>query len=409
MLLAGGQGERLYPLTKDRAKPAVPFAGVYRIIDFTLSNCINSGIRRIHVLTQYKSISLHRHVLMGWNIFNTELGEFIDLIPPQQRTSESWYLGTADAIFQNIYTLDQERPGYVLILAGDHIYRMDYGEMLEFHVENQADLTIACVEVPRTEATRLGVMEVDASWRVVGFEEKPAEPKPLPERPDQSLASMGIYVFNTEKLVRELFEDARRGPEETSHDFGKDIIPHMVRAGDRVFAFPFRDAQGRGRAYWRDIGTLDSYYAANMELIQAEPVFDLYDPQWPWRTYQHQLPPAKTVHAYREQGRVGMALDSLLSPGCIVSGGQVERVIMSPRVRINSFAFVSDSILMENVNVGRHARIQRAIIDKDVDIPPGDVIGFNLEEDRRRFKVTEGGIVVVPKGLILGKPAGSVP
>jgi glucose-1-phosphate adenylyltransferase len=409
MLLAGGQGERLYPLTKDRAKPAVPFAGVYRIIDFTLSNCINSGIRRIHVLTQYKSISLHRHVLMGWNIFNTELGEFIDLIPPQQRTSESWYLGTADAIFQNIYTLDQERPGYVLILAGDHIYRMDYGEMLEFHVENQADLTIACVEVPRTEATRLGVMEVDASWRVVGFEEKPAEPKPLPERPDQSLASMGIYVFNTEKLVRELFEDARRGPEETSHDFGKDIIPHMVRAGDRVFAFPFRDAQGRGRAYWRDIGTLDSYYAANMELIQAEPIFDLYDPQWPWRTYQHQLPPAKTVHAYREQGRVGMALDSLLSPGCIVSGGQVERVIMSPRVRINSFAFVSDSILMENVNVGRHARIQRAIIDKDVDIPPGDVIGFNLEEDRRRFKVTEGGIVVVPKGLILGKPDGSVP
>lgn len=409
MLLAGGQGERLYPLTKDRAKPAVPFGGVYRIIDFTLSNCINSGIRRIHVLTQYKSISLHRHVLMGWNIFNTELGEFIDLIPPQQRTSESWYLGTADAIFQNIYTLDQERPGYVLILAGDHIYRMDYGEMLEFHVENQADLTISCVEVPRAEATRLGVMEVDASWRVVGFEEKPAEPKGIPGRPDWSLGSMGIYVFNTEKLVRELFEDARRGPEETSHDFGKDIIPHMVQAGDRVFAFPFRDAQGRGQAYWRDIGTLDSYYEANMELIRAEPVFDLYDPAWPWRTYQHQLPPAKTVHAYREQGRVGMALDSLLSPGCIVSGGQVERVVMSPRVRINSFAFVSDSILMENVNVGRHARIQRAIIDKDVDIPPGDVIGFNPEEDRRRFKVTEGGIVVVPKGLILGKPDGSAP
>ncbi|HIE51387.1 MAG TPA: glucose-1-phosphate adenylyltransferase [Armatimonadetes bacterium] len=396
MLMAGGQGERLYPLTKDRAKPAVPFGGVYRIIDFTLSNCLNSGLRRIFVLTQYKSVSLHRHVLLAWNMFNYELGEYINLVPPQRRIGGSWYRGTADAIYQNIYLLEQERPDYVVILSGDHVYKMDYGPLLEFHVKKRAELTVACVEVPRKEASRLGVMEIDADCRVVGFQEKPADPKPLPDDPHTSLGSMGVYVFNTPKLVRVLTEDARTDSE---HDFGKNIIPGMVAAQERVYAYRFQDENRNQVKYWRDIGTIDSYYEANMDLVGVTPVFNLYDKDWPIRTYHPQLPPAKIVHTERP----GEVLNSLVANGCIVSGGRVAQSILSPGVHIHTGAEVTASILLEGVDVGRGARVHRAVVDKEVRIPPGDAIGLDPQQDRRRFKVTAKGIVVVPRGIILQK------
>jgi glucose-1-phosphate adenylyltransferase len=395
-IMAGGKGERLLPLTKDRTKPAVPFGGIYRIIDFTLSNCINSGMRKIYILTQYKSASLQRHIRLGWNFLPSELGQFIELLPAQQRIGDSWYLGTADAIYQNLYTLEIDRPDEVLILAGDHIYRMNYYSMIDVHREQNADLTVGVVEIERSKAKHLGVVEVDADGRVTGFYEKPANAKTIPGKPDKIYGSMGIYVFNQSALMQELFEDAKNN--KSAHDFGKDIIPQMLKKGMRVVAYNFRD-KNRNEQYWRDIGTIDAYYEANMELIQVNPTFNLYDQEWPLRTFQEQYPPVKTVHSGdQEEGRVGLMLDSIVSEGCVVSGGRVQRSILSPNVRINSFSEVYDSILMEGVNVGRYAKIKRAIIDKDVNIPQGMIIGFNLEEDKKRFFVSESGIVVVAKG-----------
>jgi glucose-1-phosphate adenylyltransferase len=395
MILAGGRGERLYPLTKDRAKPAVPFGAIYRIIDFTLSNCLNSDVRRIYALTQYKSISLHRHIQLGWNILSAPLGEFIEVIPAQQRIDEHWYQGTADAIFQNIYTLQQERPDLVLILSGDHIYKMDYRKMIAFHSERSADLTVATIRMDRKLSKEFGVIEVDREWRIIGFQEKPEEPKTIPGDSEGILASMGVYVFNTEILVRRLIEDARS---DSTHDFGRDIIPAMI-GKDQIFAFDFRLGDPGGTGYWRDVGTIDAYFEANMDLISVIPQLNLYDPQWPILTYQSPHPPAKTVLA--EEGRVGTALNSIISNGCIISGGSVKRSILSPRVMIHSYVEVEDSILMEGVDVGRYAKIRRTIIDKDVQIPQGMEIGYNLDEDAKRFTVTASGIVVVPKGMRL--------
>ncbi len=395
MILAGGRGERLYPLTRDRAKPAVPFGAIYRIIDFTLSNCLNSGIRRIYALTQYKSTSLQRHIQLGWNILSAPLGEFIEAVPAQQRIDEHWYQGTADAIFQNIYTLQVERPDLVLILSGDHIYKMDYRKMIAFHLEKGADLTVAAIRMDRRLSREFGVIEIDENWRITGFQEKPEEPKAIPRDPGGILASMGIYVFNTEVLVRRLIEDARS---DSSHDFGKDIIPMMI-GKDQVFAFDFRQGDCGGTGYWRDVGTIDAYYEANMDLISVTPQLNLYDSQWPILTYQPTSPPAKTV--WIEEGRVGTALNSIISNGCIISGGNVKRSLLSPKVTVHSFAEVEGSIFLEGVDVGRKAKIKRAIIDKEVQIPQGMEIGFQLDEDAKRFTVTASGIVVVPRGIRL--------
>jgi glucose-1-phosphate adenylyltransferase len=395
MILAGGRGERLYPLTKDRAKPAVPFGAIYRIIDFTLSNCLNSDIRRILALTQYKSISLHRHIQFGWNILSSPLGEFVEAIPAQQRIDEHWYQGTADAIFQNIYTLQQEKPDLILILSGDHIYKMDYRKMIAVHLEKGADLTVAAIRMDRKLSREFGVIEVDKDGRIIGFQEKPEDPKTIPGDSEGILASMGVYVFNTEILVRRLIEDARS---DSTHDFGKDIIPAMI-GKDQVFAFDFRLGDRGGMGYWRDVGTIDAYFEASMDLISVIPKLNLYDSQWPILTSQSPHPPAKTVLA--EEGRVGTALNSIISNGCIISGGSVKRSILSPRVMIHSYVDVEDSILMEGVDVGRYAKIRRTIIDKDVQIPQGTEIGYNLDEDAKRFTVTESGIVVVPKGIRL--------
>ncbi len=398
MVLAGGQGERLYPLTKDRAKPAVPFGAVYRIIDFALSNCLNSGMRRILVLTQYKSLSLQRHIQETWGLFNPTLGEYVDVIPPQQRNVKRWYQGTADAIFQNIYMLEQERPRWVVILGGDHIYKMDYGKMLQFHIENNADLTVSCTKVPVAEAARLGVAATDETNRITGFVEKPKNPPTIPGDPEHSYASMGLYIFSTDMLVRRVIEDVKQ---DTEHDFGKNIIPKMVRGGDRVFAYPFVDENRNesGELYWRDIGTIASYYEANMDLVSKSPRFNLYDDQWPIRRRSQPGPPTKTI-SY-EPDRPVVATDSLLSTGSIISGATVERCIVGPRCYIHSWAHVSDSILFDDVEIGRNCRIRRAIIDKHVKIPPGTVIGYDPIEDRKRFTVSEDGIVVISKSMIL--------
>ncbi len=395
MVLAGGRGERLYPLTRDRAKPAVPFGAIYRIIDFTLSNCLNSDIRRIYVLTQYKSISLHRHIQLGWTILSAPLGEFVGLIPAQQRIDEHWYQGTADAIFQNIYTLQHEKPDLVLILSGDHIYKMDYRKMIAFHLEKRADLTVAAIRMNRGLSREFGVMEINEGWRIIGFQEKPEEPKTIPGDPEGILASMGIYIFNTEVLVRRLIEDARS---DSNHDFGRNIIPAMIEK-DQVFAFDFSQGDQGGRGYWRDVGTIDAYFEASMDLVSVTPHLNLYDPHWPILTYQLPYPPAKTV--LEEEGRVGTALNSILSNGCIISGGSVKRSILSPRVMVHSYAEVEDSILLEGVDVGRHAKVRRAIIDKEVQVPQGMEIGYHLDEDAKRFTVTGSGIVVVPKWIKL--------
>ncbi len=395
-IMAGGKGERLLPLTKDRTKPAVPFGGIYRIIDFTLSNCINSGMRKIYILTQYKSASLQRHIRLGWNFLPSELGQFIELLPAQQRVGDTWYMGTADAIYQNLYTLEMDKPDEVLILAGDHIYKMNYYSMLDVHREQNADLTVGVVEMDKSKSRHLGVVEADADGRVTGFYEKPAEPETIPGKPDKIYGSMGIYVFNQSVLMQELLQDAKN--HKSSHDFGKDIIPQMLKRGMKIMAFDFRD-KNKNEEYWRDIGTIDAYYEANMELIEVNPTFNLYDQEWPLRTFQEQYPPVKTVHAGdKEEGRVGLVLDSIVSEGCVVSGGRVQRSILSPNVRINSYSEVYDSILMESVNVGRYAKIKRAIIDKDVSIPQGMVIGYDLKEDKKKFFVSESGIVVVAKG-----------
>jgi len=394
VVLAGGQGERLYPLTKHRAKPAVPFGGIYRIIDFALSNCLNSQLKRICVLTQYKSDSLDRHIRLGWNIFHFDRGEFIFTIPPQFRASEKWYQGTADAVYQNIYTIEREDPEYVLILCGDHIYKMDYSELLEFHVSMGADVTVSTIEFPRASASTLGVLQIDDEQRIVGFEEKPKFPKALPSNPNMVLASMGIYVFNTKVLVKAMLEDAAES--NSSHDFGRNVIPNLI--GDkRVYAFNFKDMNRKEATYWRDVGTLDAYFDANMDLISVDPQFNLYDKEWPIRTYVRAHPPAKTVFALEHEGRVGVAINSIISQGSIVSGGRVRNSVLSPEVRINSYSQVDDCILMNGVDIGRYAKLRRVIIDKNVHIPPGMEIGYNLDADRRRFTVTESGVVVIPR------------
>src|SRR5512133_940500 len=376
IVLAGGAGERLYPLTKERAKPAVYFGGPYRIIDFVLSNCINSGLRRVFIATQYKSLSLNRHIRMGWSIVSEELGEFIEILPPQKRVGENWYLGTADAVYQNFYSISRENPRQVIVLAGDHVYKMDYARMLRFHRERGASVTIATIETPVEESYRYGIVQVDESDRVIGFQEKPKNPIPVPGAPHLALASMGIYVFEAGVLMRALEADAARN---TTHDFGKDIIPALIGQAP-LFSYRFYDENKKAAKYWRDIGTLDAYFEANMDLCQVNPEFNLYDPEWPLRTYQVQAPPAKFVFA--DAGyRCGQALDSIISPGCIVSGSRVSGSVLCPNVRVHSFCDIDRSILMPGVRVGRHARLRRTIVDRDVFIPRGACIGCNAEED----------------------------
>ena len=392
VLLAGGQGERLYPLTKDRAKPAVPFAGSFRIIDFTLSNAVNSGLRKINVLTQYKSYSLQRHLQLGWNIFNWDLGEYLSVIPPQQRMASMWYRGTADAIFQNIYILEKVRPRYVLVLSGDHLYKMDYARLIDYHVQKSADLTVACIQVGRGEADRFGIMQVDDENRIIDFEEKPDHPKPMPGRPDVFLGSMGVYVFNTEELVRQVIADTKH---DTAHDFGKNIIPGMI--SDRsVFMYNFAEC-AIGKPYWRDIGTLDAYWQASMDLLGGEPSFELADSGWPLRTYHPQHPPARIIST--QDTRDGAAVNSLVSAGSIINNARVTGSIISPRVVIEPGACVESSVIMHGTVIGAGARIRNAIIDKDVHVPAGTEIGFDPDTDRRRFTVTDSGLVVIPKEL----------
>jgi glucose-1-phosphate adenylyltransferase len=392
MILAGGVGERLYPLTKVKAKPAVPFGGIYRIIDFTLSNCLHSGIRRIFVLTQHKSLPLDRHLWLGWSsLFRTELGEFLATVPPQQRLVREWYRGTADAVFQNIDLLSHERPKFVLILAGDHVYRMDYRAMLQFHLSKNAEVTIACTTVPIKDASRFGVMEVDENDKIIGFEEKPQKPKSLPNDPSHSLISMGIYLFNTETLVRAVIQDAKRT--DSDHDFGKNVIPSLVQQGAQVFAFNIRKELPPLFHYWQDIGTLDSYYDAHMELVSPNPSFPLHDDEWTIRTYLPPLPPAvlkgDAVTRY-----------CVVSPGCVIEEGAiVEHSILSPGVYIGKGAVVRRSILLHRVRVSEGCHLEKVIVDEDVTIPQGEQIGVDLERDRKRFTVTERGVVIVPVGV----------
>ncbi len=401
IVLAGGKGSRLEPLTRDRAKPAVPFGGIYRIIDFALSNCLNSGIRKTLVMTQYKAQSLDRHINLAWQgFFCRELGEYIDILPPQQRIDENWYSGTADAVYQNIYALEKTSASYVVILAGDHIYKMNYAKMVDYHKRVNADLTVAALPVSRNKAKEFGVMQVDEHDRIVGFEEKPAEPKTLPGNDNLSLASMGIYVFSANFLYEQLLIDANN--KNSSHDFGKNIIPSII--DDRkVFAFPFTDENKKETAYWRDVGTLDAYYTTSMDLISVDPLLNMYDNSWPVRTHQPNLPPPKFVFDDQEvQARVGSAVDSIVCQGAIISGGRAQHSILGPCVRLNSFAHVSDSILFEGVQVGRNAKVRRAIIDKNVSIPAGVEIGYNQEEDRRRgFVISDGGVVVIGKSDLI--------
>jgi glucose-1-phosphate adenylyltransferase len=389
IVLAGGVGERLYPLTKERAKPAVYFGGPYRIIDFALSNCINSGFRKIFIATQYKSLSLNRHIRQGWNVVSEELGEFIEILPPQKRVSDNWYLGTADAVYQNLYSLQREGPRHVIILSGDHVYKMDYARMLLQHMERKAAATLATLEVPIGDAHRFGILTVDADDRVIAFNEKPSQAAPMPGSTDTCLASMGVYIFETDALVAALEEDARH---DTHHDFGKNIIPTMFPSKP-VYSYRFYDENKKASKYWRDIGTIDAYFEASMDLCQVNPEFNLYDPEWPLRTYMPQAPPAKFVFA--DEGRCGMSLDSIISAGCIISGSKITGSVLCPNVRVHSYSTIDRSILMPGVRVGRHSRIRNAIIDRDVLIPRGAVIGFNPDEDRRRHAVSEGGVVVV--------------
>ncbi len=399
LILAGGQGNRLYPLTKDRSKPAVPFGSAFRIIDFTLSNCLNSGLRQIYVLTQYKSYSLDKHLQRGWNVFSYEAGEFCYRIPPQHRIGQKWYEGTADAVYQNIYLLENRKPEHVLLLSGDHIYKMDYGKLLSFHSEHEGSMSLSCAVVPKKGAEEFGILEVDENWRVVGFEEKPDDPRTIPGDPDHCLVNMGVYIFDTDSLVQELSDDARRP--NSSNDFGKDIIPALVKK-EMVYAYPFRDENTLQSCYWRDIGTLDSYFEATMELVSREPRCDLYDPKWRFRAWQPPLPPSKSVHGYTEDGNLpGIVEDSIVGSGTIVSGGKVERSVIGRGVMVNSYSHVVDSIIMDDVIVGRHVHLNRCIVDKDVIIPEGMHIGFDREKDSQLFKISASGVVVVPKGMDL--------
>jgi glucose-1-phosphate adenylyltransferase len=395
VIMAGGKGSRLYPLTVDRAKPAVPFGGKYRIIDFTLSNCINSGIKKVFVLTQYKSYSLERHIRLGWGFLSHELHEFVVPIPPQQRIDETWYKGTADAIYQNIYSIRQESPKYLLVLSGDHIYKMNYGDLLREHITKKADATVATLEIDKYDAGAFGVVQVDEENRIIGFQEKPKEPVPLPNDPDSCLISLGVYVFSLPPLVEKLRKDANST--RSAHDFGKNIIPEMAREHN-VFAYNFRNRKNQRPAYWRDVGTIDSYWEANMDLVSVSPIFNLYDPEWPIRSFPGVEPPAKFVFAQEYPGgRMGVALDSIVCGGAIVSGGRVQNSVLGANVRVNSFCNVIESVLMANVEIGRHSQVKKTIIEKGVKVPPNSIIGFHPQEDAKHFHVTESGITVITK------------
>jgi len=397
LVMAGGRGSRLHELTSWRAKPAVFFGGKFRIIDFALSNAVNSGIRRIGVLTQYKAHSLVRHISEGWGGFKRELQEFVEVLPASQRIDTEWYQGTADAVYQNLDIINTHNPEYVLILSGDHVYKMDYGPMLAFHTEKQADLTISCIEVPVSEAANnFGVIEIDANNRVIGFVEKPAVPKSIPGQSDMCLAAMGNYVFSTDFLRDQLIIDAGNG--ESKHDFGHDIIPSLIKSNN-VVAFPFRDVDTGKRAYWRDVGTLDAYWEANMELLAVTPELDLYDSNWPIMADQPQLPSAKFVH--NTDDRRGMAVDSIVSGGCIISGAKLDQALLFSNVRVHSYAYVEQTVVMPDVSIGRNARISRAIIDRGCDIPENTVIGENHDEDRQRgFRISDKGIVLVTPDML---------
>lgn len=403
MILAGGEGKRLYPLTKDRAKPAVPFGGRYRIIDFVINNFINSGFFKIKVLTQYKSDSLNKHITRGW-MLSPFLNQYIDLAPAQMRTGSDWYRGTADAIYQNIFHIIDEDPKFVCIFGGDHIYKMDVSQMLDFHKNKKADLSISAIPIPIEEASEFGIIEVDDDWRLVNFVEKPQyTPKSIPGNPNMCLASMGNYIFDKDTLLKALYKDDQI--QESSHDFGKNVIPMLLNEGKNIYVYNFHDNSFPGisdaeRGYWRDVGSIDAYWQANMDLLAATPELDLYSKDWPIRTFNYNYPPAKFI--WQEGDRVGMATNSMVSEGCIVSGGMLSHCVLSPKVRINSYSQVVDSILMENVEVGRYSKIRKAIIDKNVKIPPNTRIGYNCEEDvNRGFHVSPGGVTVVPKGAIL--------
>jgi glucose-1-phosphate adenylyltransferase len=399
MVLAGGRGSRLYNLTDWRAKPAVPFGGKFRIIDFVLSNCVNSGIRRIGVATQYKSHSLLQHVQRGWSFLNGKFGEFVDVLPAQQWLQESWYQGTADAVFQNLDILRQTQPDYVLVLAGDHVYKMDYGKMLACHVAKQADMTVACINVPISDATGFGVMGVDTESRVVDFTEKPVHPTPIPGSPGRALASMGIYIFNTKFLVEQLTRDA--SDKSSSHDFGKDIIPYLVSGNYRVIAQSFEDSCVKMNGelpYWRDVGTVDAYWEANMELTKVTPDLNMYDHEWPIWTHQEQLPPAKFV--FNDDNRRGMAVDSLVSGGCIISGAYLNRSMLFSNVLVHSYSNIEDSVLLPNVIVSRSVTLKRVVVDKNCVIPEGLTVGVNPEEDKKRFFVTDKGITLITPEML---------
>ena len=402
IVLAGGEGRRLLPLTLDRAKPAVPFGGRYRIIDFVLSNMVNSGILKIKVLTQYKSDSLNSHLARGWRL-PAMLDLYVEAVPAQQRRGTNWFRGSADAIYQSLNVITDETADIVCVFGGDHVYKMDVRQMIDFHLANDAELTVAAIPVPVEESPQLGVIEVDRDGRMLSFVEKPKveDAKQIPGKPGWILASMGNYTFNTDTLIEELKKDAESDTQ-SQHDFGRNILPQMV-GRKRIFVYDFATNRVEGAheeapAYWRDVGTIDSYWAANMDLVQVTPAFDLYNPRWPILTFSRPLAPAKFVFADEENARMGIATDSLVSEGCIISGGRIDRSVLGPQVRVNSFSHVEESILMNGVDVGRHARIRRAIVDKNVHIPPGTTIGLDPEEDRRRFTVSESGIVVVPKG-----------
>ena len=403
MILAGGEGKRLYPLTKDRAKPAVPFGGRYRIIDFVLNNFINSGFFKIKVLTQYKSDSLNKHITRGWAL-SPFLNQYVDLAPAQMRTGSDWYRGTADAIYQNVFHITDEDPDYVCIFGGDHIYKMDVSQMLDYHKEKNADLTISAIPIPIEEAHEFGIIEVDDDWKLINFVEKPqTAPKSIPGNPNMCLASMGNYIFNKDSLLKALEEDEKI--ENSNHDFGKNVIPMMLNEGKRIYVYNFNDnafpgMSDRERGYWMDVGSIDAYWQANMDLLDYDPELNLYSQAWPLRTFNYNYPPAKFI--WEEGERVGMATNSMVSEGCIVSGAGLSRCVLSPKVKVNCFSQISESILMENVEIGRHSRIKKAIIDKNVIVPPNTRIGFNKEEDiKRGFHVSPNGVTVVPKGAKL--------
>ncbi len=398
MILAGGKGERLYPLTRDRAKPAVPFGGSYRIIDFTISNCINSDVRKIYVLTQYRSLSLDRHIQRAWNILSERFGEFVYIIHAQQRINENWYKGTADAIYQNFYTLQQERPDLVLVLSGDHVYKMDYRDMIDAHLKKKADLTIATVEMQKKYSKDFGVLEINEDSQIAGFQEKPARPKTIPGKPDYMYINMGVYIFNTDVLVKRLIENAKK--EDTQHDFGKNIIPAMLKT-DRVFAFPFIDKRSKQSGYWRDVGTIDAYYDANLDLLSDEHAAQLLEADWPVFTSEKQAAPAR-IYGFNEQNGTlyGLVRNTIVSRGCVLDTAFIDRSILSPNIMVGRYTAISGSILLDNVQIGRQCRIQNAIIDKGVHVPEGTEIGYNLKRDAQTFTVTESGIVAIPKNTI---------